>query len=262
MSSGLAPRLRLVLVHDADGVLRGFAPVVARSMGAPFRLPRLLMIAGIEDSTPLIDCAAPEAAGTLIEGLIDLGGARFDRIPESGETFAALVGASEATHNLRHTHLPAGDRMGLDCQHPVTLADPEYRRDLDAVRHDLENRFGKLKLERLRGAAAFARAVEELRRLLPSGVLPEGLDSLARADADDACLVLHRLRAGKLTLAISAGLVAGTRYAGLAIGFNRAADAPTTPPVFSVMLSEALSRDADVSHATGGANFVSPAWHA
>ena len=262
MSSGLAPRLRLVLVHDADGVLRAFAPVVARSMGAPFRLPRVLMVAGIDDATPLIDRAAPDAAGTLVEGLAELGGARFDRIPAASETFAALVTAADALRNLRHAESAAGDQMGLDCMHHAPVADPDYRHDLDAARRELEHRFGKLKFERLRSNSAVARAADELRAFLPGANLPQGLDSLARADADDACLVLHRLRAGKLTLAISAGLVAGSRYAGLVIGFNRSADAPTTPPVFSVMLSEALLRDADISHATGGPSFISPAWHA
>lgn len=265
MASGLAPRLRLVLVHDSGGVLRGFAPLVMRRLGGVFRLARALLVPGVDDSTPLIDAAIPTAAAALVEGVAELGGARFDRVTTGGRTAMALTMAAAGSPGMKAMATGAGDRMALDCRDRKAIKarlDTDYRKDLAAARRSLAHRFGRQGMQRLTAGAEFAAGFAEFRSFLRDGARLGGLEGLARAQEDDACLVLHRMWAGNRALGYALGLVAGRRYAGLAVGFDRSAEAPTVPPVFSVMLAEALAADPSIDRATGGAAFVTPSWQA
>jgi len=265
-AAGLGPSVRLLMIHDPEGVLRAFAPIRVPSLGERIAgLPRALTVTDLADATPLIDVGQPAAAQALVEALSGYGGARFDGIAATGRTGGCLVEAAERLDGVK-THLwPAGDRMVLDCADPKAARarlDADYRADLKSARAALTSRFGRLRMEKIVDEPKFSRALARLRTMVGSrsaiGAGP--LDTLARAQPDEKCLCLHRLKAGTAEIGMALGLVGAGAWWSLAVGFDSAMDAPTAPPVMAAMLAATLARDPQIRRAVGGADIATPAW--
>ena len=264
MGGGLTSRIRLVLIHDPDGVLRAFVPLVmSRLAGGVLRLPAALDIPGVHNRMPIIDAGMPKAASALVEAIARFGGARMDGVASKTGTARVLVGATAALSGMRALMFNFGERPVLACRDQGEVAggiDAEYRADLANAKHRLGERFGRLRLERLQAGARFAAAYETF-RCAPEGAAGcTGYDRLAAAQEDENCLLIHRLVAGTTVLGMAMGLVAARRYVGIDTWIDRSLDAPAVPPVMAVKLSEALARDPKVDLATGGADVVTPAW--
>lgn len=262
----LGPHIRLAMIHDPDGVLRAFAPVVLPSFGARLAgLPRALTIAGRFDATPLIDAAQPEAAVALVEALGTLGGARFDGMARAGRTTTRLMEAARSLPAVKAHGWDQGERLVLDCSDLKTMRgrlDHAFRADLKAARAALAHRFGRLRMEMITDEPGFSRALARFHGL--NGKCPAlmggGLDTLARAQSDEMCLSLHRLKAGTAELGMVLGLVGGGVWWSLAAGFDASLDAPTAPPVMAAMLAESMARDPNIRRAVGGPDVATPAW--
>jgi hypothetical protein len=265
-AGGLGPHIRLLMIHDPEGVLRAFAPVRVPSLGERVAgLPRALTVTGLADATPLIDAAQPAAALALVEALSGFGGARFEGIAATGRTAACLVEAAESLHGVKAQLWPAGDRIVLDCADPKAVRarlDAGYGAELKSARAALSSRFGRLRMEKIVDEPKFARALARLHTMVGSrsAIGAVCLDTLARAQSDEMCLCLHRLKAGTAEIGMALGLVGAGAWWALAVGFDNALDAPMAPPVMAAMLANSLARDPQIRRAVGGADIATPAW--
>lgn len=265
-AAGLGPQIRLLMIHDPEGVLRAFAPLRVPTLSERIAgLPRALTVTGLADATPLIDAAQPAAATALVEALSEFGGAQFDGLAETGGTAARLVEAARGLDGVKTRVWPAGERLVLDCADAKAVRarlDRDYRAELKSARAALTRRFGRLRMDKITNEPKFSELLERLRTMVGSrsAIGAGGLDTLARAQSDEMCLCLHRLKAGKAELGMALGLVGAGAWWALAVGFDGTLDAPTAPPVMAAMLAESLSRDPQTRRAVGGADVATPVW--
>jgi hypothetical protein len=236
--------IRLVMVHGRDGVLRAMAPVVSPSAAAGGRLRLGSGFCGPlhPDATPLIDGATPEAADTLVAGLMQAGGAVFDHVDLDGPVARLLKQAAERK-GLKALCHGEQDRTGFASDGSKTAGND--RRVIKSARTALSKTFGRLRYNALSDAKeieAALTAANEMDRLaglcadLSAGsavqiATDNGLRSteravtpaegppargligrLLRGQEDAPLLSAHRLQGGRTDLAIAITLSLGDTF--------------------------------------------------